>query len=236
MIGSREDAKARRFGHLLCIAAMVSGCGSNASNTTTQKPVEGWQSLKFGSTIEEAMSAFPSVRWNPVSISECYQEMAIQGCGLFPDRENSLTALEDGIMFLPSLKFDKFGKLTSISMEYRTEGNISSEQCEDILQRSVDNAVKKFGSVKWPKPVDSDQAGASMAKTTAGNDYPMWRSKDGSFVGGPMRTHWLGYRNDDSRPITEWNSIAHIWILSSFILVDRKPYCSVSVVHQSGKR
>ena len=141
------------------MSLLLSACGSTSSGQPELKPVEGWKDLKFGTAFDDALNSMPSFEWNPASLNGCYDKIALEGCTLFPDRDRAVLPLENGILYLPSLTFDKSGKLISVSSEYRNRGGINLSQCKDILQRTIDATVAEFGSLRWPKPTGDNRKG-----------------------------------------------------------------------------
>lgn len=136
-----------------CSAAPGEGQPDAGNEVTAAAPktLEGWSGLKFGMSLDEAAGQLPGVKWNPVSMEGCITEMAVSGCDLFPDRENSYLPLTEGALFLPSLSFNQKGQLTDVDLSYRYEGKVQPLECEAIHARTGDRLLKEFGQ-NPPKP------------------------------------------------------------------------------------
>ena len=162
---------------------ILAGCNVPTNIEPTEKPVEGWQDLKFGTPFDNAILSLRAVEWNPVSVSECYDRIAIEGCSLFSNREQAGAPLKNGIMYLPTLTFNRAGQLTEISTEYRKDKGINLSQCRDILRRTVDSTVEEFGSLRWPSASAQDEAGSLVETTDKGHAYKIWYSEKKHFCG-----------------------------------------------------
>src|SRR3546814_9755483 len=90
-------------------------------------------------------------RFNPAAVKGCLLELAVRGCYLTPDNNLISYTSVDGIPYTLALSFNRFDKLTDISLKYEREmiddpdQKMSLEDCRAIHERTADWLVKDFG-------------------------------------------------------------------------------------------
>lgn len=188
------------------LAALLSGAchpsGTEASKTPTQAAIAGYGNLKFGMSLTEALSLTGSSHFNPAGILGCAKDLAIRGCTLHPDTNLDAYATIDGIPYGLGLAFNRFDKLTDITLQYERETIEDEEQrltpaeCRTIADRSIDWLSKRFG------PMTSAELKGDHLKerrTPAGARY--WSADgDGGFMSsgkvekaGHRQISFMGY-------------------------------------------
>src|SRR3546814_14271324 len=87
-----------------------------------------------------------------VCSSDLLLELAVRGCYLTPDNNLISYTSVDGIPYTLALSFNRFDKLTDISLKYEREmiddpdQTMSLEDCRAIHERTADWLVKDFGA------------------------------------------------------------------------------------------
>lgn len=212
--------------------ALLAGCGKGQSHEESkgvpQRPaIDGYRAIKLGSTFEANVAALGSDRFNPYGVKECLDDLPLRGCAM-GSLDGRVYDVRDGISYALSLVFNKHDKLTDIELQYKREGNISKAECLSISERTLDWLVTDygpFGSARNPKETTQ----MTPRKTLAGNPYFV-ALMSGDFVTVPMRTEPSSLvANKESLPITKWGNERYASLLSTFILVDKKPICDVTV-------
>src|SRR3546814_9709758 len=83
-------------------------------------------------------------RFNPAAVKGCLLELAVRGCYLTPDNNLISYTSVDGIPYTLALSFNRFDKLTDISLKYEREmiddpdQKMSLEDCRAIHERTAD--------------------------------------------------------------------------------------------------
>src|SRR3546814_6929919 len=77
--------------------------------------------LKFGMSFAESTGLTGLSRFNPAAVKGCLLELAVRGCYLTPDNNLISYTSVDGIPYTLALSFNRFDKLTDISLKYERE-------------------------------------------------------------------------------------------------------------------
>lgn len=167
------------------LALALCACGSTASteaeerNAPTKDAIDGYGDLKFGMSFAEATAVAGPHLFGPAQMKECLITLAVRGCSLLPENNLASHTSVDGISYGLSLSFNRFDKLTDISLIYQRrmmvdpEQKISAEDCKSIHERTVDWMVRDYG----PFSAKSEK-GAVIAKTAKGNPYLLTHNDD----------------------------------------------------------
>jgi len=177
-----------------CVLLMATACGSSPSNNKLEpapqpsyKPMDGYRDLKLGMSFEDAIGRLDSDLFNPVSLKECFDDLAIRGCGLSPKSDDTIYEMRSGIRYALKLEFNSDDKLTDIELNYHREGGITGSQCRSIFARTVDWASKDYGPLSYQRtgdrPIAKAPEGNVFATTPGGTKY-LYNKPDesGSFV------------------------------------------------------
>lgn len=229
----------------ICYALMfqMAACSQpvTAESTNELPAVVGWGPLKFGMNMDEAVSALPNISWNSWSVSECAKKVAVAGCLLISDDDNSDLAPIDGIQFKPNLSFDKYGQLSQIHLGFSRDEDFRKAECLAVFGRAFDGVKRRYGSLTGPnyKRAESDvKAGwvGTTIKTNEGNQYSIGqKGKTDVYVTETLMTHRpTNLPNQRSAAIDEWRKGSHVSLLSSLIDMDGSWHCSVDVTYARG--
>ena len=149
--------------------------------------MDGYRDLTLGMTFEEAIGRVEPRLFNPVSLKECFDDLAIRGCGLTRNSADTIYEMRNGIPYALSLNFNSDDKLTDIALNFRREKGITGAQCRSIFAKTVDWVVRDYGPVTFKRSGDKlDVPGNDkdvVAKTPSGTEY-RYNTPDtsGSFV------------------------------------------------------
>jgi len=167
---------ARRFRWLSPIALALAACGSTApaAQSENAKPsrIGGYGNLQFGMSFAESTELTGLSRFNPAAVKGCLLELAVRGCYLTPDDNLISYTSVDGVPYTLALSFNRFDKLTDISLKYEREmiddpdQKMSLEDCRAIHERTADWLVKDFGAFEQKK-----EKGVEIVKTAKGSEY-----------------------------------------------------------------
>jgi hypothetical protein len=167
---------------VVALALLASSCGTQSdkspSGTTgspkrPEQPLDGYAGLKFGMSFNDALSIAPPSSFNPASLKDCLVELAIRGCLLGAGDNLTPYRTVAGIPYGIKLAFNRFDKLTDISLTYVRESiedpdqRISSPDCISIHERTLDWLTDEFGQGFVPL----DKSKILNAKTLKGNGY-----------------------------------------------------------------
>lgn len=159
---------------------LIAGCDyAQTAATPAEKSVDGYAGLKFGMSFNEALSATQSGLFNSYGINKCMNELPIRGCLLHPDTNLASALSRDGVPYGLGLAFNKFDKLTDISLEFERETTEDTEQemmrddCAAIHERSIDWLAVEFGKF------DNKEEKDGKPETTArGNPFVASKTND----------------------------------------------------------
>jgi hypothetical protein len=219
---------------------IIAACGSdpatsnNAQQMTASPPIPksitGYGSLEFGSSFKNVISDLGGDLFNPVGVSECFKDLPLKGCRLSRNMENTPFEMKGGIPYTLSLAFNKWDKLTDVGLNYDREGDISRADWLQIHERTLDWVSGEYGSIRFSAAAPEADSQHARRKTARGNLYEVSSRDNQFFVTTPMRTISSALPTvAEKRPITQWNQERYVSILSTFIVVDSKPICSVNV-------
>ena len=166
--------------------------------------------------------------------------MATDGCFLSAD-EGEAFAPEEGIALSPYLSFNKFGKLTDIGLQYEQEGRVSQSDCLELHERTLDRLTREVGKLRFPDVTKDDEKQEpgwrrETRQTAEKNSYRASLKGASFFVTTPMRSHFSGTRFPTSKPIPDWNDQAYVSLMTTFLVYDSTPNCSVSIGYHSGPK
>lgn len=157
-------------------ALTLGACGSTSpvlpSEEQKASSIDGYETLKFGMSFAEATGLTGLSRFNPAAVKGCLVDLAVRGCLLTPDNNLVSYASVDGVPYTLGLSFNRFDKLTDISLKYDREmiddpdQKVSLEDCKAIHERTADWLVKDFGPFELKK-----ERGVETVKTANGSEY-----------------------------------------------------------------
>lgn len=176
---------------------ILSSCGgppdiSNANGTESAraqpsyKPVTGYGNVELGTSFESAIGSLDAKLFNPYSLKDCFKDLALHGCTLQRNDEDTVFDLHDGIPFGLVLDFNKSDRLTDVRLVYNRKHNITSKECNDILSRAVDWISADYG------PIDVNQASGNDVSITTSQGHTFRLMKpdaSGNYTSDFMRTH-----------------------------------------------
>jgi hypothetical protein len=216
-------------------AISLGACNSNVSSAVTPSlsptftPIDGFRDIKFGTSFKDLIGSMDvSDVFNPFGLRDCFKDLPLKGCFLSADDHDRPYDLIDGIPYTLSVSFNRLDKLTDVDLGYRREGDITKEQCLSIHGRTVDWVAKDYGRLTERTGDDSDGKGVEQRSTPAKTAYRIHSAPSGSFVTSFMRTGATVTTKRDL-PITAWDNHRYVSTLTSFIVVDGKAFCDVTV-------
>lgn len=222
---------------ILALAALAScGHSENANNSAVnaqadRPPVAGFNDLRLGMQYQEALALAGVERFNPVSLAECPRRLPLRGCFLPPrSRETAPYEIREGIPYDLLLSFNRFGRLTDIDLEYQRETGITPEECLSLHSRTLDWLTRDYGPFQAQTVRPGPRAGGAQLRrihTPGGIPFDVSIFPGGDFVTPPTRQ--ANGAVDRQRPITQWDNRRYVSLLSSFIVVNGTPHCSVGV-------
>ncbi len=212
---------------LACEKPLTAESGDGHRASTTTQPLEGYGTIKFGSTFQEAISAVGADLFNSVSVSECFKDLPLKGCYLSRNSDAQPYRIIEGIPYTLSLSFNRFDKLTDIGMNYDREKDISQSDCLNLHERTLDWLAKEYGQFRFPT---KQKEQIQRLVTPARNVYEVWTNSNGSAITSPMRTVSSSTPTAlEEQPIVKWDSKRYVSLLTTFIVVGGSPICSVNV-------
>jgi hypothetical protein len=219
---------------------LLAGCAAdqpanqaNAAASSSREAIAGYRNISFGRTFAEAVAEIGASNFNSISIAECPGEMPLRGCFLSPNHERTAPfEMRDGIPYFLDLSFNRRDRLTDIGLSYRREGAISSQQCREIHGRTLDWLIEDFGPFREGSQPLSTGWRNEQVRTAAGHTFSVGVAPDGDHVSALMRTAPASRFNPASS-ITTWDDQRYVSLMSSFIRVNGRPHCHVTVgVHE----
>ena len=109
--------------------------------------VDGWGPLKFGMLLDDALAA-TDIPWEQFTLTKCREEMARDGCLISSRYTPKYTVTIDGMGFEPQMVFDRWGRLTSITLRFYED----VWNCEDYFIRTLDNLEARYGALRQEDP------------------------------------------------------------------------------------
>lgn len=225
----------------LALALIIVGCGPSKGSEQatapkpTYKPIGEYKGIRFGSSFEDVIGSVDADLFNPYSLKECFHDIALAGCGLSRNSDDTMFDMRSGIPYALSLDFNRADKLTDIGLNYHREKSITGQQCRNIFAQTIDWVAEDYGPLSYRRPGDkSDKETVNtnvIAKTPKGSSYAYLRpDKSGSYVTQFLR---LSSETVDRKTIKGVEQVMTsnraISLFSSFIVVDGKPICDVDL-------
>jgi len=158
----------------------IAGAAAQGPEQVTKAAIEGWGTLKFGISVQQAKTVMPDLNLNH---PECTTQISRNGCTvLYP---LSAPIIIDGLdLKLKSLQFDRHDRLIEIVLEYNQPvpvPGLEAKQgvCEENYLRILRPLEAKYGRLTAPR-MPPDVATSRDYKPTPGGGY--YRSvKGGDF-------------------------------------------------------
>jgi hypothetical protein len=176
----------RWFCVALSLALVLSACSKAPQTLTNQsatkpgsslKPFDGWNSLKFGMSFDEALIAEAGISWDGQSFRECREQIPAKGCKLWADEERSYAPLYAGVSLLPRVQFNLDGVITDVELA-KSLKSMTPAQCEGAHGRVLDQLIKDWGNRK----TDSSKADSLLRKSPGGTTFGRTKGLEGIFV------------------------------------------------------
>lgn len=180
---------------LMGMCGVLAGCDPATGNraapsptptpTPTFKPVGEVKGIALGSSFEEVIGSVDADLFNPYSLKECFRDIALRGCSLHRNSDDTVFEMRVGIPYALTLSFNRDDKLTDIGLNYHREKGISGEQCRDLFARTVDWVAKDYGPLTHKRAGDEPgkAAGNLVGKTPDGASFEYLKpDAAGSFV------------------------------------------------------
>jgi hypothetical protein len=203
---------------------LAAGCDHAQTDTSPAvKHFEGYAGLKFGMSFNEVMTQTQADFFNPYGVKDCLNELPIRGCVLYP-RDNLTSALsKDGVPYGLGLAFNKFDKLTDISLIFERETTEDPEQeltqadCAAIHDRTIDWLSSEFGKFANSKATKANEV--TRANTKLSNPYVVLK--------GNNKNSYLAFAD------TNLPDRRKIEVLSYFVRLDSdSTTCDIEVTFQ----
>lgn len=221
---------------IMFLAALVtSACDQSveSNNSVTfdrAPPLKGYEGIEFGSSFNDALGSLGGDLFNSAAVSDCFRDLPLRGCYLSRNTEGRPYQIKDGIPYTLSLSFNRFDRLTDIGLKYDREGEISRADCLGIHERTLDWVTREFGPLRFHHQGVEPNIEQERRGTSAGNLYEVGSTANRFFVTAPMRTSSATMEpGQERRPIPEWDNERYVSLISTFIIVDGTPICSVNV-------
>lgn len=235
-------SRASRISHVAGPALALALCGCNAappvqnaaepsnSANSARELLDGYGSIKFGSSFQDAIRTLGGSLFNSAAVSDCYRDLPLRGCYLSRNMSGTPFEMRDGIPYTLSLSFNRYDKLTDIGLDYDREGDITRADCLHIHERTLDWVTREYGPMRFRSGTPEPTNQPASHRTAGGNPYELGSGRDGFFVTAPMRTVSPDTaEGNQTRPITRWDGARYVSLLSTFIMVDGNPICSINV-------
>lgn len=225
---------------ILKLAALASALlVAEVEEAQTRSPPVGFGDFRLGDDFTAVIRTAKPSTLNSYSLAICERDMAITGCLLGPSSKETLTYVRDAIPYTYTFSFNKMGKLTDIAITFRREGKITGNQCLDILSRTVDWASTDFGELRRRRlPGKETEDSDRLIKLTTREGRSFWKTttdKDGNFLSEFLFSNadsWLKRVANGKEEL--YSPTAYTSILASYIVVNSKPYCDVSLTIADG--
>lgn len=188
-----------------CGAADLSEPEGGAANN---QRIDGFGEFTFGMSFEEVLSRRGNNEFNPVSIVECPDVLAVRGCLLTQRADGRHDLIKEGMPYRLAAKLDRNNRLYEIALHYEPEVSLSRIECVEILERTIDWS--------WPNTDATNDLDLSddyeWRTSFNGVRYPISRSGQFATVFEPENSEEV------SRSY-----------FTSFLSLDREDQCRVSV-------
>jgi hypothetical protein len=212
---ARNFAGSLNLGFAALAAASLMSC-EQPQVPTQPTSLTGYGELTFGMSFTVALAKLGHARFNPSGVNDCFNDMPLKGCFLSPESDTSFYQMKAGIPYALGLQFSKMDKLSHIRLSYKREGNISRSQCLEVYARTLDWVRAEYGDLS-EKP---SQPGDAIERkyTPVGQPFSIGKGdRDGFFVATAQR---------------DFDQQRNVWPFATFIVVDGKPICDVSVTFE----
>jgi hypothetical protein len=204
------------FASTLAIGLAACGSTAPAAQSESAKPsgIDGYGNLKFGMSFAEATGLTGLSRFNSAAVKGCMIELAVRGCYLTPGDNLTSYVSVDGVPYTLALSFNRYDKLTDISLKYQREmiedpdQKMSFEDCKAIHERTADWLVKEFGQFDQKK-----EDGVEILKTAKGSEYSFYRNGT-TFIASFQK------KLPDKRRVS---------LISHYMVLDPETNCSIDV-------
>jgi hypothetical protein len=161
--------------------AALAGCGpapgNGASPTPSPnppfKPVGEYKGIALGAPFEDVIASVDADLFNPYSLKECFSDIALHGCNLYRNSDDTVFEMQVGIPYALELSFNRADKLTDIGLNYHREKGITGEQCRDLFARTIDWVARDYGPLTHKREGDEPgtPAGNLVGKTPDGHAF-----------------------------------------------------------------
>jgi hypothetical protein len=180
---------------LMGICGALAGCGPATGNraapsptpspSPTFKPLGEVKGIALGASFEDIIGSVDAHLFNPYSLKECLSDIALRGCSLSRNSDDTVFDMRVGIPYALTLSFNRADKLTDIGLNYHREKGISGEQCRDLFARTIDWVSADYGPLTQKRA--GDEPGKAernvVAKTPGGVTFEYLKpDAAGSFV------------------------------------------------------
>ena len=194
--------------------------------------LEGVAGLSFGSDVEDVIRLIGVSNFHPALLGECLNDIPVKGCVLSSNDDATLISIE-GIPLHGNFRFNTKGQLTEIGLSYRREGEITRDQCSEMVGRLIDGIVGEYGRLE--KSTFNEGKGVVQRTTKKGTNYRVFEANNGGFLMTSMRTLGRLERADTSKPITEWDDQPYVAPSAFFLNGSGTPLCllTATFVHNS---
>lgn len=217
---------------LLSACADLGGnSADNASEDSKPKPLTGWGPWKFDMPFSEAIAADTSIVWSPYGMDDCRKEMATKGCFLTSDSETGMFQPQDGIPFEPQLSFNKYGRLTDLSLSY-DQKNATRDECLELHNRTLDRIAQENGPMRHQeqKSAEGKEYTDTVQKTKGGVAYRiLLNKKNRGFITSQNRSHIDGVIFPTKITIDKWNKLAYVMVLGVLVDLGSETTCMISI-------
>lgn len=228
---------------LIALAACSPTKSSTPTDTTTTvyKAVDGFRDLKFGSKFEDAIGKIDPSQFNPVSLKECFDQLALRGCGLSANTDDDgnvkgVYEMRDGIAYGVDLSCNPLDHLTDITLQFRRTGKVTADECRGVYARTADWVAKDYGPMSYQRIGDDPNyrdPDAIYTTTPGGNPYYYLKpTRDGGTVMSFLHLKSEQARQTkqkDGKTLVETLSRA-VTVFASYIVVSGDAHCDVTVM------
>lgn len=174
------------------LSLALSGCGPSSPAATAQQEkvsapvvktsIDGFGDLKFGMSFAEASTLVGVESLNSAAVKECLVELAIHGCLAMPATSLDSYVTIDGVPYGAGLSFNRYDKLTDISLIYKREEIMDPDErmplkdCKALNERTVDWMYRDYGPFELKQ-----EEGVVAVNTAKGNAYSE-HTGDGAYL------------------------------------------------------
>jgi len=150
-----------------------------AAPVLAAEKVEGWNALKFGMSVEEAVKATPEIAWH--GVVDCQNMYASHSYCTIPSRDDQEVVIA-GVPFRPWLTFDRDKRLASISLKlhFNYSAKFGDEGCHAARERIFVGLEQKYGTLHRdsgsyrPMATSDVQAWQDYTKAKSEADKYIW--------------------------------------------------------------